>query len=72
MGKMEKIKPIDPKVQQASDDFRNALSKLKEAQDPLVKEVLRHEALEKLHQFAAVKEASKIMSDLQRLPFSAN
>jgi len=63
---------IDPRVQQAADEFRQSLDELKEAQDPLLKKVLRTEAMKKLHQAVAVTEAGEMRKDTKLQPVSKN
>ena len=50
---------IDPRVQEAADEFRAALEELRKAQDPFVREVLRREALNKLSDAVDITEVSE-------------
>jgi len=65
---MKEINPVDPRVQHAADEFRQALEELRVAQDPLLKKVLRTRALEKLYQACFITEAVE-MQDLLKSPF---
>jgi len=69
---MNEEREIDPRIKKASGDFKAALERMKNAQDPMLKEVLRKEALEKLGEAADIAEAVKIQKKTNRTTPSVN
>lgn len=65
-------RPINPRIQKAAEELRDALDKLKSAQDPLVKDVLRKEALSKLYDAADITEAVEMQDKTKPLILSDN
>jgi len=51
---------VSPEVQAAIDEFRNALEKLRNAQDTLLIKVLREEAMSYLYKAADISMSGKI------------
>ena len=68
----EKEKPISPRIQQAADEYREALDKVKQAKDPLIKEVLRKEAFKKLYEATDITEACELQEKIRLKPQSKN
>jgi len=55
---------IDPKILQAAEKYRNSLKSLSNAQDLLLKKILRNEAFEILEEAVIVTEAAELKQNL--------
>lgn len=66
MAKTELLE-IPPRLEQAMVELNEALNKLKLAQDPIVKSVLREIAREKLNQAADIDDAWTKQVDIIRI-----